>query len=102
MTNLPEVRLAREAEICYATIAFATDYDCWHQEAGDVSISDVLRILAQSTQTAKKVIRTAVGQIPRDRRCPCATALQHALITDRTMIPEKTKKDLAPIIGKYM
>jgi 5'-methylthioadenosine phosphorylase len=102
MTNLPEARLAREAEICYATIAFATDYDCWHQEAGDVSISDVLRILAQSTQTAKKVIRIAIGQIPQDRHCPCATALQYALITDRTMIPEKTKKDLAPIIGKYM
>ena len=102
MTNLPEARLAREAEICYATIAFATDYDCWHQEAGDVSISDVLRILAQSTQTAKRVIRAAIGHIPEGRHCPCATALQHALITDRTMIPEKTKKDLAPIIGKYM
>ena len=102
MTNLPEARLAREAEICYATIAFATDYDCWHQEAGDVSISDVLRILAQSAQTAKKVIRAAISQIPRDRHCPCATALQYALITDRTMIPEKIKKDLAPIIGKYM
>ena len=102
MTNLPEARLAREAEICYATIAFATDYDCWHQEAGDVSISDVLRILAQSAQTAKKVIRAAISQIPQDRHCPCATALQYALITDRTMIPEKIKKDLAPIIGKYM
>ena len=102
MTNLPEARLAREAEICYATIAFATDYDCWHQEAGDVSISDVLRILAQSAQTAKKVIRAAISQIPQDRHCPCATALRYALITDRTMIPEKIKKDLAPIIGKYM
>jgi 5'-methylthioadenosine phosphorylase len=102
MTNLPEARLAREAEICYATIAFATDYDCWHQEAGDVSISDVLRILAQSAQTAKRVIRIAIDQIPQDRHCPCATALQYALITDKTMIPEKIKKDLAPIIGKYM
>jgi 5'-methylthioadenosine phosphorylase len=102
MTNLPEARLAREAEICYATIAFATDYDCWHQEAGDVSITDVLRVLAQSTQTAKKVIRVAINQIPQERNCPCATALQHALITDRSVIPEKTKKDLAPIIGKYI
>jgi 5'-methylthioadenosine phosphorylase len=102
MTNLPEARLAREAEICYATIAFATDYDCWHQEAGDVSISDVLRILARSAQTAKRIIQVAVKQIPRERKCPCASALQYALITDRSMIPEKTKKDLAPIIGKYM
>jgi 5'-methylthioadenosine phosphorylase len=102
MTNLPEARLAREAEICYATIAFATDYDCWHQEAGDVSITDVLRVLSQSTQTAIRVIRLAINQIPQERNCPCATALKHALITDRSVIPEKTKKDLAPIIGKYM
>ena len=102
MTNLPEAKLAREAEICYGTIAFATDYDCWHQEAGDVSITDVLRILAQSTQTAKRVIRAAISQIPQERNCPCAAALQYALITDRSAISEKTRKDLAPIIGKYI
>jgi len=102
MTNIPEAKLAREAEICYATIAFATDYDCWHQTAGDVSISDVLRILAQSTKTAQNVIRQAVKYLSDERNCPCATALQYALITDKKKIPEKTKKDLAPIIGKYM
>ena len=102
MTNLPEAKLAREAEICYGTIAFVTDYDCWHQEAEDVSVTDILRILAQSTQTAKRVIRAAISQIPQERNCPCATALQHALITDRSAIPEKTRKDLAPIIGKYL
>ncbi len=102
MTNLPEAKLAREAEICYATIAFATDYDCWHQEAGDVSIGDVLRILAESTKTAKLAIREAVKHLPDERPCPCATALKYALITDRSMISEKTKKDLAPIIGKYI
>jgi 5'-methylthioadenosine phosphorylase len=102
MTNIPEAKLAREAEICYATIAFATDYDCWHQTAGDVSIGDVLRILAQSTKTAQHVIRKAVKHLPDERNCPCATALQYALITDKEKIPEKTKKDLAPIIGKYM
>jgi len=102
MTNLPEAKLAREAEICYGTIAFATDYDCWHQEGGDVSITDVLRILAQSTQTAKKVIRAAISKIPQERNCPCTTALQHALITDRSVISEKTRKDLAPIVGKYL
>jgi 5'-methylthioadenosine phosphorylase len=102
MTNIPEAKLAREAEICYATIAFATDYDCWHQTAGDVSIGDVLRILAQSTKIAQNVIRKTVKVLPDERNCPCATALQYALITDKRKIPEKTKKDLAPIIGKYM
>jgi len=102
MTNLPEAKLAREAEICYATIAFATDYDCWHQEAGDVSIGEVLRILAQSSKTAKRAIRYAVKHLPEKRECICATALKYALITGKKMIPEKTKKDLEPIIGKYL
>lgn len=102
MTNLPEAKLAREAEICYATIAFASDYDCWHEEAGDVAISDVLRILAQSAKTAQTVIRKAVHKLPDQRTCGCSTALKDAIITDRTMIPEKTKKDLEPLIGKYL
>lgn len=102
MTNLPEAKLAREAEICYATIAFATDYDCWHHEAGDVSIGEVLRILAQSTKIAKSAIRNAVKQLPEKRECLCATALQYALITGKRHIPEKTRKDLEPIIGKYL
>jgi 5'-methylthioadenosine phosphorylase len=102
MTNIPEAKLAREAEICYATIAFATDYDCWHQEAGDVSIGEVLRILAQSTKIAKSAIRNAVKHLPEKRECICSTALKYALITGKTMIPEKTKKDLEPIIGKYL
>jgi 5'-methylthioadenosine phosphorylase len=102
MTNIPEAKLAREAEICYATIAFATDYDCWHQEAGDVSIGEVLRILAQSTKIAKSAIRNVVKHLPEKRECICSTALKHALITGKTMIPEKTKKDLEPIIGKYI
>jgi 5'-methylthioadenosine phosphorylase len=102
MTNLPEARLAREAEICYATIAFATDYDCWHQEAGDVSIGEVLRILAQSARTAKSTIRTAVKHLPDKRNCICSEALKHALITSKKLIPDKTKKDLEPIIGKYL
>lgn len=102
MTNIPEAKLAREAEICYATIAFATDYDCWHPTAGEVSIGDVLQILARSTKTAQNVIRQAVKYLPDERNCPCATALRYALITDKKKIPEKIKKDLAPIIGKYM
>jgi 5'-methylthioadenosine phosphorylase len=102
MTNLPEAKLAREAEICYATLAFVTDYDCWHEEAEDVSVGEILRILAQSTKTAKSAIRNAVKNLPEKRECICATALKHALITGKKMIPEKTKKDLEPIIGKYL
>ena len=102
MTNIPEAKLAREAEICYATLAFATDYDCWHETAGDVSIGDVLRILAQSTKIAKRAIRVAVQQLPKERSCVCATALEYALITGKKHIPAKTKKDLEPIIGKYL
>ena len=102
MTNIPEAKLAREAEICYATIAFATDYDCWHETEGDVSIGEVLKILAQSSKTAKRAIREAIKHIPDTRQCVCATALQYALITDTKMISEKIKKDLEPIIGKYI
>jgi 5'-methylthioadenosine phosphorylase len=102
MTNIPEAKLAREAEICYATIAFATDYDCWHGTEEDVSIGEVLKILAQSSKTAKRAIREAIKHIPDTRQCICATALQYALITDTEMISEKTKKDLEPIIGKYI
>ncbi len=102
MTNIPEAKLAREAEICYATIAFATDYDCWHEEAADVSIGEVLRILSQSTKIAKSAIRSGVKHLPEKRECICATALKYALITGKRFIPEKTKKDLEPIIGKYL
>jgi len=102
MTNLPEAKLAREAEICYATIAFVTDYDCWDEEAGEVSVGEILRILAKSTKTAKSIIRHAVKQLPEKRECVCATALKHAFVTGKKHIPEKTKKDLEPIIGKYL
>ena len=102
MTNIPEAKLAREAEICYATIAFATDYDCWHETTPDVVIGEVLRILAQSAKTAKNTIRRTLKRLPEKRDCKCASALKYALITVKKLIPEKTKKDLEPIIGKYM
>jgi 5'-methylthioadenosine phosphorylase len=102
MTNLPEAKLAREAEICYSTIAFATDYDCWHEVAEDVSIGEVLRILAQSTKIAKSAIRHAIKHLPEKRECLCANALKYAMITAKKFIPEKTKKDLEPILGKYI
>ncbi|HUL24037.1 MAG TPA: S-methyl-5'-thioadenosine phosphorylase [Thermodesulfobacteriota bacterium] len=102
MTNVPEAKLAREAEICYSTIAFATDYDCWHEAAEDVSIGEVLRILAQSAKIAKDAIRRAIPRLPEERACVCANALKYALITGKKFIPEKTKKDLEPIIGKHI
>jgi len=102
MTNMPEAKLAREAEICYSTIAFATDYDCWHEQAEDVTVGEILRILAQSTKTAKNAIRQALKHLPEERQCLCATALKHTLVTGKKLIPEKTKKDLEPIIGKYL
>lgn len=102
MTNLPEAKLAREAEICYATMAFATDYDCWHEGACDVSIGDVLRVLSQNVKTAKSIIRYAIKNLPNNRKCICSKALKDALITGKKFIPEKTKKDLEPLIGKYL
>jgi len=102
MTNMPEAKLAREAEICYSTIAFATDYDCWHEQAEDVTVGEILRILAQSTKTAKHAIRQALKHLPEERQCLCPTTLKHALVTGKKLIPAKTKKDLEPIIGKYM
>jgi 5'-methylthioadenosine phosphorylase len=102
MTNLPEARLAREAELCYSTIAFVTDYDCWHEETENVSVREILRILAQSTKIAKSAIRSAVKLLPEKRECICATALKYAFVTGKKYVPKSTKKDLEPIIGKYL
>lgn len=102
MTNLQEAKLAREAEICFATLALATDYDCWHEHHGDVVIGDVLRILQDNVATAQRVIATALPQLPSSRDCACARALEHAIITDRSRIPEQVKRDLRIIVGKYV
>ncbi|HXQ21039.1 MAG TPA: S-methyl-5'-thioadenosine phosphorylase [Candidatus Acidoferrales bacterium] len=102
MTNLQEAKLAREAEICFATLALATDYDCWHETAADVVIGDVLRILNQNIATAQRVIADAVPQLCSPRACACARALEHAIITDRAQIPDTVKRDLDIIIGKYL
>ena len=105
MTNLPESRLAREAEICYGTVALATDYDCWHDGHDDVSVEAVIVIIKQNVATARNIIKTAVGQIVAQRSvrsCACATALQFAIMTDKNLIPAETRQALAPIIGKYL
>jgi 5'-methylthioadenosine phosphorylase len=102
MTNLQEAKLAREAEICFATIALATDYDCWNEKAGDVAIEDVLAVLQRNVQLAQKTIGHALMNLPRERSCGCAAALQNAIITEPAKIPKKVRRDLRPIIGKYL
>ncbi len=101
MTNLQEAKLAREAEICYVTIAMVTDYDCWHEEHDSVSVTDILANLQQNAANACSVVLRAVEQMPAERACKCGSALAHALITDRALVPETTKQKLEPIVGKY-
>ena len=103
MTNLTEAKLAREAEICYTTMALVTDYDCWHDSHEDVSVDQVLGYLRANAAMAQRTLRLAIPKAAaRTRDCACATALQHALITDRAAIPPQAKADLAPLIGKYV
>src|SRR5437016_1550633 len=102
MTNLQEAKLAREAEICYATVALVTDYDCWHPDHDSVTVDLIIANLMQNAATAQKTIADAVGRITGPRTCACKDALAAAIITQAPLVPEQTKKDLAPIIGKYM
>jgi len=102
MTNIPEAKLAREAEICYGTLALSTDYDCWHEEEEDVSVEAVLEIIKKNVAMAKSIIKEAVKRVPDVRDCSCASALSASIMTDRSIIPEKTREDLDIIIGKYL
>ncbi|HJS57760.1 MAG TPA: S-methyl-5'-thioadenosine phosphorylase [Vicinamibacteria bacterium] len=102
MTNLQEAKLAREAEICYVTLAMVTDYDCWHPEHDAVTVDQVIGNLTKNSATAKAVLRGTLRRLPSARDCECANALQHALLTAADLVPEQTKRDLAPIIGRYM
>lgn len=102
MTNLPEARLAREAEICYATLALATDYDCWHETEEDVSVDAVLAVLRNNVARAQEILHAAVKRIPWNRDCHCARALENAIITDPDRIPASVKKELHLLIGKYV
>ena len=102
MTNLQEAKLAREAEICYATIALVTDYDCWHPDHDSVTVDLIIATLLQNAVTAQKTIAEAVDRITGPRMCACKDALAMAIITQAPLVPEQTKKDLSPIIGKYM
>ena len=102
MTNLQEAKLAREAEICLATLALATDYDCWNESAGDVEIDHVLAVLKQNVDLAQRTIRRAVTQLSSARSCACASALKDAIITESARIPKKLRAELRPLIGKYL
>jgi 5'-methylthioadenosine phosphorylase len=101
MTNLPEARLAREAEICYATVAMITDYDCWHPGHDSVTGAQIMECLARNAENAQNVIRHAVRAIPAARDCKCARTLERALITDRKLVPAATRRRLDAIVGKY-
>lgn len=101
MTNLTEAKLAREAEICYATIAMVTDYDCWHQEHDSVTVDQIIQNLTKNAENACKLVGRVVKQMPQERTCKCGSALKHAIITDRASIPADTKKKLELLIGKY-
>jgi 5'-methylthioadenosine phosphorylase len=103
MTNLQEARLAREAEICYSTLAMVTDYDCWHPDHDAVTVDQIIQNLVANAARAKDVLRAAARSVPEGaRKCECASALSHALITAPEMVPPQVKHDLAPIIGKYI
>ena len=102
MTNMPEARLAREAEICYSTLALSTDYDCWNTEHDDVSAEDILSILKKNTELARQVIQESVNYIIPGRECSCSESLKNAIITSRNLITPDIKNKYAVLIGKYI
>jgi len=101
MTNLQEAKLAREAEICYVTVAMVTDYDCWHEDHDAVTVSDIIANLMKNAENACKVVAQAVAAMPAARGCKCGSALSHAILTDRELVPEATKTKLGILIEKY-
>ncbi len=102
MTAIPEAKLAREAEMCYSTVACVTDYDCWHPTHESVTIEMIVSNLQKNVENAKRIVKLALGRIPKERSCLCANALETAIVTDKALIPEAKKKDLALLIGKYI
>ena len=102
MTNLTEAKLAREAEICYASIAMITDYDCWHPSHDSVTVPDIIANLNKNTENVQKVLRETLRALDSSRECKCGSALAHAILTDRKMIPAAAKRRLAPLISKYI
>jgi 5'-methylthioadenosine phosphorylase len=101
MTGVTEAKLAREAELCYATVALSTDYDCWHPHHDAVTLDEILANMGKNTDNVQRAIREAVRTLGDERSCKCGSALAHAIVTDRKIISAATKKRLAPIAGKY-
>jgi 5'-methylthioadenosine phosphorylase len=102
MTNLQEAKLAREAEICYATLAMVTDYDCWHPEHDAVSVNQIIEYLNRNVKNAQAILRGSLAHLPQERTCKCPSALAHAILTDRRKISPAAKKRLNLLIGKYL
>ncbi len=102
MTNLQEAKLAREAEMCYTTMALVTDYDCWHPDHDAVTVADIIANLQKNSLNAQTLIKAAVKSMPRDRECGCGHALRHALITDPARVPAATRTRLSLLVGKYL
>jgi len=102
MTNLQEAKLAREAEICYVTIAMVTDYDCWHPHHDSVTVDQIVAVLLKNAENASTVVRETVAALPTGRSCKCGSALAHAILTDRSKIPAATRERLKLILGKYL
>jgi 5'-methylthioadenosine phosphorylase len=102
MTGVTEAKLAREAELCYATVALITDYDCWHPQHDAVTLDEILANMGKNTDNVQRAIREAVGSLDENRSCKCGSALAHAIVTDRKVVSAATKKRLAPIAGKYI
>ncbi len=102
MTNLQEAKLAREAEICYVTVAMVTDYDCWHPHHDSVTVDQIVAVLVKNADNAAKVIREAVAAMPAGRSCKCGSTLAHAILTDRDKIPAATRQKLSLILDKYL
>jgi len=102
MTNLQEAKLAREAEICYVTVAMVTDYDCWHPHHDSVTVDQIVAVLVKNAENAAKVVRETVGAMPADRTCKCGSALAHAILTERDKIPAATRQKLSLILDKYL
>lgn len=102
MTNLQEAKLAREAELCFATIALATDYDCWHQSEEEVNVESVLKVMAANVANTKRILAQAIAAVPEARTCGCGDALRNAILTPLERIPPQVRKELDPVIGRYL
>jgi 5'-methylthioadenosine phosphorylase len=102
MTNLQEAKLAREAEICYVTVAMVTDYDCWHPHHDSVTVDQIVAVLLKNAENATRVVRETVASMPDQRTCKCGSSLAHAILTDRSKIPAATRQKLKLILDKYL